>query len=68
MLPRLNILKRYLFHQVVIVVKSVVTVDKANPDTNFAGDDLTVGSPDGTPDTEKRVIIEFDVESFDEGY
>jgi len=52
--------------EVVIVVKNVVTVDKSNPDTNFAGDDLTIGSPDGTPDTEKRVIVTFNVESFDD--
>ena len=61
----------YLIHhltfQIVIDVEDVVTVDKANPDTNYEGDDLDIGKPDGSTDSEKRVIVKFNVDSFDTG-
>lgn len=50
-----------------MVVEDVVTVDKANPDTNYEGDDLDIGKPDGSTDSEKRVIVKFNVDSFDTG-
>jgi len=52
----------YGTEEVVIVVKHVVTVDKENPNTNYNGDDLEIGSPDGTEGTEKRVIVSFNVD------
>ena len=39
-----------------------MTVDKENPNTNYNGDDLEIGSPDGTEGTEKRVIVSFNVD------
>jgi len=51
--------------EIVMNVEDVVTVDKSKPDTNLNGDDLTVGSPDGSTETEKRVIIKFNKEDFD---
>jgi len=51
--------------EIVMVVEDVVTVDKANPDTNYEGDDLDIGKPDGSTDSEKRVIVKFNVDSFD---
>ena len=44
-----------------------MTVDKENPNTNYNGDDLEIGSPDGTDGTEKRIIVSFNVDQADLG-
>jgi hypothetical protein len=49
------------------VIKDAVYVDKSKPDTNFEGENLEVGSPSGKPNSEKRILLSFDLESFDEG-
>ena len=50
-------------------MKEVVVVDKEFPNNNFEGDDLIVGHPDGSdePGTEKRVLINFNLDYFDDG-
>jgi len=50
----------------VIVIKEAVYVDKSKPDTNFEGENLEVGSPSGKPNSEKRILLSFDLDSFDE--
>lgn len=45
--------------EVIMHVKDAVMVDKETPDENYKGENLKVGSPDGTTNSEKRFLLDF---------